>query len=87
MSGAKSSPSSPAAPISSSKASTVPPEELEARQALGRRYEAAQELNRIQEKVMGLRLAVNTLIKEERRLNARAEELEKIAEQKAGWIP
>lgn len=55
---------------------TVPPQELADRQALGARYEASQELAKVQDKIRGHRSAINTLIREEKELMRRAQELD-----------
>ena len=78
MSRAKSSSPSPATPAPSSRAPSATPEELAERQRLGRRYEASQELAKIREGIRGHRIAVNTLIREEKKLQAREEELKQI---------
>ena len=58
--------------------STISPQELADRQALGARYEASQELARVQDMIRGHRSAINTLIREERELLRKAQELDDI---------
>ena len=57
---------------------TTTEQELADRQALGARYEASQELTRTQDKIRGHRFAINTLIREEKELMRRAQELDDI---------
>jgi len=48
--------------------STIPPEELAERQALGARYHAQRRIDQIDDQVRGIRTAINILIKEEKAL-------------------
>jgi hypothetical protein len=50
--------------------STVPPDELAARQAQAREYHASRRIIQIDESVRGLRIAINALIREEKALLA-----------------
>jgi len=55
---------------------TVPPEELAERQALGARYHAQRRIDQIGDLVRGIRTAINILIKEEKALLAEKAALE-----------
>ena len=55
---------------------TVPPEELAERQALGARYHAQRRIDQIGDLVRGIRTAINILIKEEKALLAEKAGLE-----------
>lgn len=57
---------------------TVPPQELADRQALGAIYEASQELAKVQDKIRSIRYLINALIREEKGLLRRAQELDDI---------
>ena len=56
--------------------STIPPEELAERQALGARYHAQQRINQINDLIRGYRVTVNLIIKEERALLKEKESLQ-----------
>jgi len=56
--------------------STVPPEELAGRQALGARYHAQQRINQINDLIRGYRVTVNLIIKEQNALLAEKAALE-----------
>jgi len=55
---------------------TVPPEELAERQALGARFHAQRRIDQINDRVRGIRTAINILIKEEKALLAEKAGLE-----------
>jgi len=62
-------------------ASIIPEEELQERQALADVHASALELAYTRDGIRAMRLAVNTLIREEKRLKAKEEELApKVAE-------
>ena len=48
--------------------STVPPEELAERQALGARYHAQRRIDQINDLVRGIRASINILIEKEKAL-------------------
>ena len=56
--------------------STIPPEELAERQALGARYHAQQRINQINDLIRGYRVTVNLIIKEEKALLKEKESLQ-----------
>lgn len=56
--------------------STVPPEDLAERRALGARYHAQRRIDQIGDLVRGIRAAINILIKEEKALLAEKAALE-----------
>jgi len=56
----------------------VSPQELAERRELGVRYEAAQELGKVQDKIRGHRSAINTPIREEKELMRKAQALDDI---------
>lgn len=56
--------------------SAVSPDELAARQAQAKEYHASRRIIQIDEAVRGLRIAINTLIKEEKALLAEKAALE-----------
>ena len=55
---------------------TVPPEELAERQALGDRYHAQRRINEIDGLVRGYRVTVNLILKEEKALLKEKESLQ-----------
>ena len=58
--------------------STIPPEELAGRRALGTRYHAQRRIDQIEDQVRGIRTAVNILIKEEKTLLKEKESLQEV---------
>ena len=62
-----------------SKESTVSPEELAARQALGDRYHAQESVNRIDEQIRGLSLAIHFLKSKKRQLLQERERLTEVS--------
>jgi len=55
---------------------TVPPDVLAERQALGARFHAQRRIDQINDRVRGIRTAINILIKEEKALLAEKAGLE-----------
>ena len=55
---------------------TVPPDELAERQALGARYHAQRRIDQIDELVQGIRTVINILIRKEKALLAEKAALE-----------
>jgi hypothetical protein len=64
--------------------SEVPSGEMERRHACGERFETAQKLNALQERLKGIRIGINVLIEDEKRTQIAIKELMPIGQQDGG---